>query len=269
MISKTAQTHPTAIIENGAQIADNVVVGPYCCVGPQVKLEENVYLVSHVSLSGDLTIGAGTKVYPFASLGHPSQDLKYKGEASFTVIGKNCTIREYVTIQPGTEHGIMKTTVGDNCLIMVGAHIAHDCVVGNNVIMANNATLGGHVTVGDFVIIGGLSAVQQRVRIGDHAIIGGMSGVEKDVIPYAMVVGERAYLNGLNIIGLKRRGFSNQTIQELMKMYDQLFKKEFGNTLAERIEQASTNSQDPAVSLVIEFIKQDTQRHLCLPKNDQ
>lgn len=267
MIAQTATIHPTAIIEEGAQIGDKVQIGPYCTVGPQVVLGEGVELVSHVSLAGSLTIGAHTKVFPFASLGHPPQDLKFKGENSVTLIGEKCTIREYVTIQPGTESDLMKTQVGNNCLLMVGSHVAHDCVVGDNVIMANNATLAGHVTVGNHVIIGGLSAIQQFVRVGDHAIIGGMSGVEKDVIPYAMVMGERARLNGLNIVGMRRRGLSNQTIQEVMKAYEILFDEESGLTFIERIEAlAQKASDEPAIQNLIQFIKNDSKRNICLPK---
>jgi UDP-N-acetylglucosamine acyltransferase len=259
--------HPTAIVEPGAKIGDNVFIGPYCCVGQDVELGHNVHLVSHVSLAGKLTVGEGTKIYPFASLGHAPQDLKYHGEPSQTIIGKNTTIREYVTVQSGTEGGLMKTIVGDNCLLMVGSHVAHDCVVGNHVIMANNATLGGHVTVGDFVIIGGLSAVQQFVRIGEHAIIGGMSGVEKDVIPYGMVMGERAFLNGLNLVGLKRRGFSQESIQGLMGLYDHLFDLNSTSPFAERVAQAKEKfSNTETVQTVIHFVESQSKRPFCLPK---
>jgi UDP-N-acetylglucosamine acyltransferase len=259
--------HPTAIIEPGAKIGHDVFIGPYCCIGEHVQLEDKVHLVSHVSLAGHLTVGEGTKVYPFASLGHPPQDLKYHGEPSKTTIGKNTTIREYVTVQPGTEAGLMHTQVGNNCLLMVGSHVAHDCVVGDHVIMANNATLGGHVTVGNFVIIGGLSAVQQFVRIGDHAIIGGMSGVEKDVIPYGMVMGERAFLNGLNLVGLKRRGFSTETVQALMKLYDQLFDIHSTSPLAQRVVQAKQAfSGHETVESVLHFLESQSKRSFCLPK---
>ncbi|MCX7338108.1 MAG: acyl-ACP--UDP-N-acetylglucosamine O-acyltransferase [Alphaproteobacteria bacterium] len=264
----TSQIHPTAIIEDGAIIGDGTFVGPYCCIGPKVKLGKDCRLISHVSLAGDITIGDRATIYPFASLGHPPQDLKYHGEASSTIIGTDATIREYVTIHPGTETGCMLTEVGDHCLLMVGAHIAHDCRVGNHVILANNVALAGHVTVEDHAIIGGLSAVHQFVRIGKHAIIGGMSAVEKDVIPYGTVMGERASLQGLNIIGLRRRGFSAKSIQQLMNIYTQLFGVNQDETLAKRIEKLSLDSHHygPEVLYLIDFIKADSKRPLCLPK---
>ena len=219
----SSNIHPTAIIEDGAQVHATAQIGPYCVVGPNVTLEENVVLRSHVNIEGHTTVGAGTEIYPFASIGSPPQDLKFGGENSRLIIGKNNVIREHVTMNPGTEHGGMETRVGDNCLFMMASHVAHDCQVGNNVILANNATLAGHVHVGDFVIIGGLSAVHQFIRIGDHAIIGGMSGVESDVIPYGRVKGERASLAGLNLIGLERRGFDKGEVRNIQRAYNQLF----------------------------------------------
>ncbi len=210
-----ANIHPTAIVDPGASLGDQVTIGPYSCVGPEVTLGNNITLISHVVLAGRTLIGDGTRIFPFASLGHEPQDLKYKGEPSILEIGADNTIREYVTMNPGTEGGGMVTSVGDHCLFMVGAHVAHDCHIGNHVIMANNATIGGHVNIGDYAILGGLSAVQQRVRIGRHAMIGGMSGVEQDVIPYGSVMGDRAHLSGLNIIGLKRHGISRDDIHAL------------------------------------------------------
>src|ERR1700739_1226866 len=180
------QIHPTAIVAPGAMLAEDVVIGPYCVVGDNAVLGPRVTLRSHVVVDGRTTIGEGTRVFPFASIGLEPQDLKYRGERSELVIGRNNTIREYVTMNPGTEGGGMVTRIGDDCLFMVGAHVAHDCQIGDHVIMANNATLGGHVTLGDYVVIGGLSAVHQFVRIGAHAMIGGMSGVENDVIPFGM-----------------------------------------------------------------------------------
>ncbi len=193
--------HATAIVEPGAKLADDVRIGPYCVIGAEVELAEQVELVSHVVIAGRTRIGAGTKIYSFASLGGPPQDLKYKGEPSALIIGAKNVIREQVTMNPGTAGGGMVTRVGNNGLFMVGAHVAHDCKLGNNVIMANNATLGGHVEVGDHAILGGLCAVHQFVRIGPHAMIGGMSGVEHDVIPYGLVKGDRARLSGLNYGG--------------------------------------------------------------------
>lgn len=267
LIHPSAQIHHTTIIEQGAEIAENVHIGPYCYIGPKVKLKPNVRLVSHVSLAGDILLGERTIVYPFASLGHPPQDLKYKGEASETIIGCDTTIREYVTIQPGTQGDKMMTKVGNHCLLMVSSHVAHDCIVGNHVILANNATLAGHVQVEDHVIIGGLSAIQQHVRIGEHAIIGGMSGVEKDIIPYAMVMGERAYLKGLNLVGLKRRGFTADLIQDLMKAYQELFEDNNHLPLIDRINKIETDfCNSSIVSQLVNFLKLSSKRPLCLPK---
>ena len=256
--------HPTAIIESGAQISESATIGPYCVIGPHVVIGDHVELKSHVAVDGRTTIGEGTIVYPFASLGAATQDLKYAGEPSELIIGKKNTIREHVTMNPGTKDGGMKTVVGDNGLFMMASHVAHDCVVGNNVIMANNATIAGHVTVGDFAIIGGLSAVHQFIRIGDHAIIGGMSGVESDVIPYGRVKGERAHLAGLNLIGLERRGFSKDDLKTLQKAFGKLFGGE--GTLDERIEAvAAEYDNQEAVQSIIEFARKKDKFPLCQP----
>ncbi len=241
----TTDIHSTAIVDKAARVGEGAVVGPYCVVGPKVQLGEGVRLLSHVVIDGQTRIGNGTVVYPFASIGHQPQDLKYKGEASTLEIGQNNQIREYVTMNPGTEGGGMVTRVGDNGLFMVGAHVAHDCQIGNNVIMANNATLGGHVIIGDYAIIGGLAAVHQFVRIGAHAMIGGMSGVENDVIPYGMVKGERAHLAGLNVVGLERRGFGRDDIHALRSAYRMLFSAE--GTMAERLEDVTNLYKDHAL----------------------
>jgi len=267
MIHQATKIHRTAIIEDGAIIEEGVFIGPYCCVGPKAKIKANATLISHISIAGDITIGERTKIYPFASLGHPPQDLKYNGEPSKTVIGNDTTIREYVTIQPGTLGGNMLTKVGDHCLLMVGVHVAHDCTVGNHVIMANNATLAGHVDIADHVIIGGLSAIQQFVRVGVHSIIGGMSGVEKDVIPYSMVKGERAHLNGLNLVGLKRRGFSSETIHRLMDIYNKLFEQSLETPFLERVSTLQEyHSDDAAIKELLNFIQQNSKKSLCMPK---
>jgi UDP-N-acetylglucosamine acyltransferase len=257
--------HPAAIVDPKARIADTVTIGPFCVVGPEVELAEGVELLSHVVVAGRTSVGANTRIFPFASIGHPPQDLKYKGEPSTLTIGKNCQIREHVTMNPGTEGGGMVTTVGDNCLFMASAHVAHDCVLGDNVIMANNATLAGHVVVGDFAFLGGLSAVHQFVRIGKHAMIGGMSGVEADVIPFGIVIGNRAHLNGLNIVGLKRRGFSREDIHSLRNAYRLLFAPE--GTLAERVSDVAEQFKDNlAIMEVVEFIRSDSSRQLCTPE---
>lgn len=257
--------HPTAIIDPKADIDPSVQVGPYCIIGSNVKLHAGVKLISHVVIDGHTTIGENTVVYPFASLGLAPQDLKYAGEPSALNIGKNNTIREYVTMNPGTKDGGMETRVGDQCLFMVSTHVAHDCKIGNNVIMANNATLAGHVHIGDHVIIGGLAAVHQFIRIGDHAIIGGMSGVENDVIPYGRVKGERAFLAGLNLIGLERRGYDKDKIRALQRAFNQMFGEE--GTLDQRIESVSLDfANDETVMKIIEFAKAKTKFPLCQPQ---
>ncbi len=260
----TAQIHPSAIIEEGAKIGNNVKIGAFCHVGADVELADNVELKSHVVVAGFTSIGEGTVVYPFASLGHPPQDLKYKGEKTTLVIGKNNTIREHVTMNPGTIDDASTTIVGDNCLFMMASHVAHDCVVGSGVILANNATLAGHVKVGDRAIIGGLAAVHQFVRIGEHAMIGGMSGVEHDVIPYGLVKGERANLAGLNLIGLERRGFEKETIQSLMKAFKKIFKTD--GLLDDVTEQVANDfSSDDVVMQMVDFIRGKEDRALCRP----
>jgi len=259
------QIHPTAIVAPGAALADNVIVGPYCMIGENVVLAAGVSVRSHAVVDGRTTVGEDTRIFPFASIGLEPQDLKYRGEASELVIGRNNRIREYVTMNPGTVGGGMVTRVGDNCLFMVGAHVAHDCQIGNDVIMANNATLGGHVIVDDYAILGGLSAVHQYVRIGKHAMIGGMSGVERDVIPYGQVMGDRARLRGLNIIGMQRRGFSREDIQGLRNAYHFLFSSD--GTLSDRVnETAERFTGIGPVDDIIDFIRADSSRAICQPK---
>lgn len=256
--------HPTAIVEAGAKLGANVAVGPYCTVGADVELGDGVSLVSHVVVGGRTAIGANTKIYPFASVGLQPQDLKYKGEASQLVIGCNNVIREHVTMNPGTEGGGMVTRVGNNCLFMVGAHVAHDCQLGDHVIMVNNATLAGHVQIGDWAILGGLSAVHQFARIGRHAMIGGMSGVENDVIPYGSVLGNRARLSGLNVVGLKRRNFNRETIHALRNAYRLLFAPE--GTMAERLKDVAEIFKDnEPVMEIVNFIRADSTRSICQP----
>ncbi len=270
MIHSLAEIHPTAIINDGATVCENVYVGPYCVIGSNVTLKAGVRLISHVCVDGITVIGEDSIVYPFASIGHSPQDLKYKGEPSTVTIGEKTTIREYVTIQPGTEGGGMKTVVGDHCLLMVGVHIAHDCHVGNHVIMANYATLAGHVVIADHVIVGGLSAIQQFVRVGVHAIIGGMSGVEKDVVPYAMVMGERAHLHGVNLVGMRRHGFSNAVIQKVQSIYKDLFNEDDHSVFAERVAKQhnsdAENESEPATQTLFDFMNVDSKRHYCMPK---
>ena len=260
--------HPSAIVDPAARLGAGVSIGPFCTVGPDVVLGDRVQLISHVVVGGRTTIGAGTAVYPFTSLGLRPQDLKFKSEPSTLEIGANNQIREQVTMNPGTEGGGMVTRVGDNGLFMIGAHVAHDCRVGDNVVLANNATLAGHVTLGDYVVVGGLCAVHQYVRIGSFAIIGGMSGVEKDVIPFGLVKGERAWLSGLNMVGLERRGFGREDIRALRSAYRMRFAPE--GTLAERVEEtASHYSDQQQVTQIVEFIRAASDRPICQPKNDK
>lgn len=262
-----SRIHPTAIVDPKARIGEGVAIGPYCTVGGDVALGDNVELVSHVVVAGHTEIGANTRIFPFATVGLPPQDLKYKGEPTRLTVGRDCVIREHATLHPGTVGGGGLTVVGDGCLLMVGCHVAHDCKLGNRVILTNNATLGGHVHVGDHAMMGGLSAVHQFVRIGQHAMVGGMTGVEGDVIPYGLVMGDRARLAGLNLVGLKRRGFSRDEIHALRAAYRMLFAAE--GTLAERLDDVTELFGKMKVVMdIVEFIRADANRPICQPKNN-
>ena len=257
--------HKTSVIDKNAIIKKNVKVGPFCYIGSQVTLEEDVELISNVHIEGDTKIGKGTKIFPFASIGTQPQDLKFNNEKNSLVIGENNLIREYVTINPGTAGGGLKTIIGDNCLFMISSHIAHDCNIGNNVIIANNVPLGGHVTIEDSVVIGGNSAVQQFTRIGRLAMIGGMTGVLKDVIPFGLSVGNRNYLQGLNLIGLRRKKYENQKIMGLDKAYKEIFASK---NLHENLSKINGNYKDnELVKEVIKFIEKDKKRPICSPQN--
>lgn len=259
-----ATIHPTALVDAQAVVGAGVQIGPYCVVGANVALEDGVRLHSHVVIEGFTRIGANTCIYPFASIGLAPQDLKYRGEASRLEIGCNNVIREHVTMNPGTESGQMVTRIGNHCLFMVGAHVAHDCTIGDHVILVNSATLGGHVEIGDWAIIGGLSAAHQFTRIGRHAMIGGMSGVENDVIPFGRVTGNRARLDGLNIIGLKRRNFSREEVHALRHAYRLLFAPE--GTMAERLDDVvEVFSDNESVMEIVNFIRADSSRGICQP----
>jgi UDP-N-acetylglucosamine acyltransferase len=259
--------HPTALVDPAVRLGEGVTIGPYCVVDGMVELGDGVALLSHVVVTGRTRIGRGSKIFPFASIGHVPQDLKYKGEPSTLEIGEYNIIREQVTINLGTEGGGMVTRIGSRCLLMVGAHVAHDCTLGDHVIMANNATLGGHVTVADWAILGGLSAIHQFVRIGRHAIVGGMSGVEHDVIPYGSVMGDRARLAGLNIVGLKRRGFDHDTLHDLRRAFRLLFADE--GTMAERlIDVAELFQANEPVMDIVRFIQTASERAICQPRRN-
>jgi UDP-N-acetylglucosamine acyltransferase len=262
------EIHPTAIVDPRAELSEEVSVGPYCVIGAGVRLGARVQLESHVVVAGRTTVGEGCRVFPFACLGHRPQDLKYRGEDTKLMIGRNNQIREHVTMHPGTAGGGGITRVGDGGLYMAAIHVAHDCQVGDGVIMANNATLGGHVEVQDHVYLGGLCAVHQFVRVGRQAMIGGLAGVEQDVIPYGTVLGNRAFLNGLNIIGMKRRGVSREEIQELRTAYRLLFAPEgsFAERLAEVADQFATHGR---VMEIVDFIRGTDSRTICMPRQNR
>jgi UDP-N-acetylglucosamine acyltransferase len=255
--------HKTAVVDSKTKISSNVKIGPFCVIGPNVKIAENTVIHSHVNISGNTTIGKSNKIYPFASIGNDPQDLKFNGEETKLIIGDNNTIREYVTINPGTVGGGGETKVGNNCLLMISSHIAHDCIVGNNVIIANNVPLGGHANIGDGVIIGGNSAVQQFTRIGKMAMVGGMTGVLNDIIPYGLSIGNRNFLQGLNLIGLRRKDIPNKNILSLSEAYKEIFKTD---KLTENLNNLNgLFKENPLVNDVIDFINKDKKRPICTP----
>ncbi len=257
--------HPTAIVEDGARLGADVMVGPYCHIGPDVEIGDGAVLKSHVVVAGRTKIGARARIFPFASLGHEPQDLKYKGEPSTLTIGDDCLIREGVTMNPGTEGGGMQTVIGSRCAFLANSHVGHDCKVGSNVILSNNVMLAGHVAVGDFVIMGGGSAVIQFARVGAHAFVGGLTGLEGDLIPFGTATGNRAHLAGLNLVGLRRRNFERDDINALRRAYRLLFAEE--GTLKERVDEvAGEFASNPAVQDVIEFLRGAGDRALCLPR---
>ncbi|WP_054030829.1 acyl-ACP--UDP-N-acetylglucosamine O-acyltransferase [Desulfatitalea tepidiphila] len=246
--------HPTAIVSDKAHIGDGVSVGPYAIIGENVSIGPGTQIMSHVVIDPYVEIGANCKIFQFAALGAQPQAVKFKNEETWVKIGDNCMIREFVTIHRGTAEGGGLTLVGNNCLIMNYAHIAHDCKVGNNVIMSNNATLAGHIAVGDHAILGGLVAIHQFVRVGEHAYIGGKSAVVKDIPPYVIASGDRATLHGLNKVGLQRHGFSPSAVAQLKKAYRLIFR--FGLTLNEAIERVEAEVEPvPEIKTLIAFIK--------------
>ncbi len=258
--------HPTAIVAEGARIGKGVRIGPYCIVGAGVSLADNVELKSHVVIEGNTTVGKDSTIFPFASISNVPQDRKYHGEQSRAEIGERCIIRESVTINPGTEGGGMVTRIGNDCLIMACAHVAHDAIIGNNVVMANYVGIAGHVHVGDNVIFGGTCVIHQFTRIGAYAFIGAQSMVDGDVIPYGMAVGNRAVLTGLNLVGLKRHKFDREAIHKLRAAYRQIFASE--GTLMERVEDAAALFKDDMlVQDVVSFITEGTERPILLPRN--
>ena len=259
--------HNSSVIDSKAKIGKNTKIGPFCYIGPEEELGENVELISSVHIEGSTRIGKGTKIFPYASIGTDPQDLKFNNEKNSISIGENNIIREYVTINPGTVGGGSITTIGNNCLFMISSHVAHDCTIGNDVIIANNVPLGGHVTIEDSVVIGGNSAVQQFTRIGRLAMIGGMTGVLKDVIPFALSIGNRNYLQGLNLIGLRRKKYENKKIIQLDKAYKEIFASK---NLHENLSKINGEYKDnELVNEVITFIEKDKKRPICSPENKE
>ena len=255
--------HKTSIIEDKSKIANSVKIGAYTVIGPNVEIGNNVEIYAHVNISGNTKIGEGTKIFPFASIGTEPQDLKYKGEKTELVIGDNNVIREYVTANPGTSGGGGVTKIGNNNLLMIGAHIAHDCIVGNNVVIANSVAIAGHAEIGDDVIIGGNCGIQQFSRIGKMAMIGGMTGVSRDVIPYGLSFGNRNYLGGINLIGMRRKNVPNKDILTLSEAYKEIFKTEqLHNNLSKLNGEFKDNS---FVKEVVDFIEKDKKRPICTP----
>ena len=255
--------HKTAIVDSKAKISSKVSIGAYSIIGSNVEIGENTIIDSHVSIIGNTIIGKNNKIYPFASIGNDPQDLKFDGEQTKLEVGDNNKIREYVTINPGTKGGGGITKIGNNCLFMVSSHIAHDCIVGNNVILANNVPLGGHAHIEDDVIIGGNSAVQQFTRVGKSAMIGGMCGVVRDIIPYGIAHGNRSILQGLNLIGLRRKNIPNKEILTLSEAYKEIFKNE---NLTENLKNLNIEyKKNQLVDEVIKFLEKDKKRPICTP----
>ena len=255
--------HKTAIVDPKAKISTNVNIGPYSIIGPNVEIGEDTVINSHVSIAGYTKIGKKNKIYPFASIGNNPQDLKYNGEKSYLEIGDSNTIREYVSINPGTDGGGRLTKIGNNCLFMVSSHVAHDCVIGDNVVAVNNVAIGGHVQIDDNAIIGGNSAIHQFIRIGKFAMIGGICAVIRDVIPYGLVHGNRSVLQGINLIGLRRNNIPNQEIALLSKAYKEIFKSE---NLSENLKNLSEEfKENDLVIEILKFIQKDKKRPICTP----
>ncbi len=260
-----SKIHPTAIIEDGAEIGTDVYIGPYCHVASRVQLGDRVRLESHVVIAGQTQIGEETHIFPFASIGHVPQDQKFEGEEVRLKIGTRNTIREYVTMNPGTRGGKLLTRVGDDGLFMAHVHVAHDCMVGNHVVFANNAVLGGHVSVGDHAVVGGLVGVHQFCRVGDSAFLGAGSLVVEDVIPFGLVMGNRAVLSGLNLVGLKRREFARGEVNNLRAAYKELFVDQKDELKSRLCNVADEFADSPAVQKMVAFMKAEKNRGYCMP----
>ncbi len=255
----------SSIIHNNAKLGKNVKIGPFCFIGENVSIKDNCTLHSHVVVNGNTTINENSEIFPFASIGSTPQDLKYKGEETRIIIGKNCKIREYATVNLGTKGGGGLTSVGNNCLLMIGTHIAHDCLIHDNVIFANHSTLAGHVIVEKNVVVGALSAIHQFSRIGEGSMIGGMSGVTSDVVPFSTVMGNRAKLSGLNLVGLKRSNFNKTEINELRKIFKYVFFSE-EKTLEFRLKKVKKENQNfYTINKIFSFLESETRRSFCMP----
>ena len=257
--------HKTAIVDIKAKISDDVEIGPYCIIGPEVEIGSNSVLHSHVNIVGNTKIGENNLIYPFSSIGTPPQDLKYNGEKNYLIIGNNNKFREYVNINPGTEQGGGITKIGDNNLFMVYCHVAHDCSISNNIVLANNVQVGGHVTIQNNAIVGGSCAIHQFSRIGESAMIGGMTGVLSDVIPFGLSMGNRNNLMGLNLIGLRRSKVANENIKKIQLAYEIIFKTA---GFRENIEQLNDDlKNNEFVKKILDFINTDKKRPISLPPN--
>ncbi len=259
--------HETAVISKNSLIDETTNIGPFCVIGDGVIIGKNNNLISHVSITGNTKIEDGNVFYPFCSIGTDPQDLKYNNEKSFLKIGSNNRFRENVTVNPGTSGGGLNTIIYDNCLFMVGSHIAHDCIIKSNVILANNATLAGHVEIHNNAIIGGNSAIHQFVRIGKYAMIGGMSGVEKDIIPYGLYIGIRENLKSLNLVGLKRKGLKSNLINEIKNLINQIFDK--NDAIENNIKKdVINNSQILEIKEITDFLNINSKRGITVFEND-
>jgi len=255
--------HPTAVVEDGATIGAEVKIGPLCHVGAEVTLGDGVELLAQVSVQGITSIGSGSRLFPFASIGNEPQDLKFEGERVTLEVGENCIIREGVTMNPGTAGGGSVTKVGNNCAFLANSHVAHDCIIGNNVICSNNAMIAGHCVIGDYVIFGGGSAIHQFSRVGHHAFIGGLAGVEGDLIPFGMAMGNRAHLAGLNLIGMKRSGIARDSIHKVRGAHKELFAGD--RPVQEVANDLRQSAEDTLLIDVLDFITQAADRALCTP----
>ncbi len=259
--ARGVRIHPLAVVDPAAQLGMNVEIGPFCTVGPDAEIEDGARLISHAVIDGHTRIGADAVIYPYVTVGMAPQDLKYRGEPTRTEVGARCQVREHVTIHRGTAHGRGITRVGADCMLMAASHVAHDCALGNGVIVSNNVVMGGHVSIGDFAVIGGAAAIHQFVRIGRGAMIGGVSGVEADVIPFGTVLGNRARLASLNVIGLRRRGFTRDQIGKLRAAFKLMFRGD--GVMAERIGQArALHGEDALVAEVLAFMEAPSRRGL-------